>query len=140
MEHIAFLSCPASLRFLDRFRLNGGHLCWHVHVILTFEGCRVPRRAAPEAISWDRYLAMLFRSYKPSAPLCDFIENFWMYDGYESPHFQERTFPSGTFEMVFNLLDDELRIYKAEQPDCCHRFSCAIASGPYKGCSLPDTA
>jgi len=83
---------------------------------------------------------MLFRSYKPSPPLSDFIESFWLYDGYESPHFQERIFPSGTFEMVFNLRDNELRIYKAEKPDRCHRFSGAIVSGPYNEFFVTDTA
>jgi AraC-like DNA-binding protein len=82
---------------------------------------------------------MLFRSYKPAPPLSDFIENFWLYDGYESPHFRERIFPSGTFELVFNLRDDELRIYKATQPDQCAHFSGAIVSGPYHGFFATDT-
>ncbi|HEX4783030.1 MAG TPA: DUF6597 domain-containing transcriptional factor [Candidatus Sulfotelmatobacter sp.] len=42
--------------------------------------------------------------------------------------------------MVFNLRDDELRIYKAEEPDCCHPFSGAIVSGPYNGFFVTDTA
>jgi len=28
---------------------------------------------------------MLFPFYTPSPPLSDFIENFWLYAGYESP-------------------------------------------------------
>ncbi len=83
---------------------------------------------------------MLFRSYKPSPPLSDFIENFWLYDGYESPHFQERILPSGTFELVFNLRDDELRIYNAARPDRCETFSGAIVSGPYNGFFVTDAA
>ena len=83
---------------------------------------------------------MLFRSYKPSPPLSDFIENFWLYQRYESPHFKERIFPSGTFELVFNLRDDELRIYKAAQPARCARFSGSIVSGPYSGFFVTDTA
>jgi hypothetical protein len=55
---------------------------------------------------------MLFRAHKPGFPLSDFIENFWLYDGYSSPHTHERIFPTGTFELVFNLRDDELRIYR----------------------------
>jgi hypothetical protein len=83
---------------------------------------------------------MLFRSYKPPPPLSDFVENFWMYNGYESTHFQERILPSGTFELVFSLQDDQLRIYKAAQPDRCERFSGAIISGPYNGFFVTDTA
>jgi hypothetical protein len=41
-------------------------------------------------IFWNRSPAMLFRSYKPPPPLSDFIENFWMYNGYESTHLQSR--------------------------------------------------
>ncbi len=83
---------------------------------------------------------MLFRSYRPSPPLSDFIENFWMYNGYHSPHLKERILPSGTFELVFNLRDDELRIYKAALPDRCVRFSGAIVSGPYHGFFVTDAA
>jgi hypothetical protein len=83
---------------------------------------------------------MLFRSRKPAPPLSNFIENLWLYDGYDSPHFKERIFPSGTFELVFNLRSDELRIYKATQPDQYERFSGAIVSGPYNGFFVTDAA
>jgi AraC-like DNA-binding protein len=83
---------------------------------------------------------MLFRSRKPAPPLSNFIENLWLYDGYDSPHFKERIFPSGTFELVFNLRSDELRIYKAPQPDRCEHFSGAIVSGPYNGFFVTDAA
>jgi AraC-like DNA-binding protein len=83
---------------------------------------------------------MLFRSHKPAPPLSNFIENLWLYDGYDSPHFKERIFPSGTFELVFSLRGDELRIYKAAQSDQCERFSGAIVSGPYNGFFVTDTA
>jgi AraC-like DNA-binding protein len=74
---------------------------------------------------------MLFRLYKPGPPLSDCIENFWLYDGYGSPHPRERIFPSGTFELVFNLRKDELRIYRGPQLDRASHFSGAIVSGPY---------
>jgi AraC-like DNA-binding protein len=83
---------------------------------------------------------MLFRLYRPFPPLSDFIENFWLYDGYESSHLRERILPSGTFELVFNLRDDELRIYKAAHPNRCEPFSGAIVSGPYNGYFVTDTA
>jgi predicted enzyme related to lactoylglutathione lyase len=41
---------------------------------------------------------MRFYYHNPASPLCDFIENFWRYDGYESPPLRERILPSGTFE------------------------------------------
>jgi len=83
---------------------------------------------------------MLFRSYKPGPTLANFIENFWLYEGYVSPHLGERIFPSGTFELVFNLREDELRIYRGVQPDRVSRFPGAIVSGPYTGFFGSDTA
>jgi AraC-like DNA-binding protein len=83
---------------------------------------------------------MFFRSYKPGPPLSGFIENLWIYRGFESPQIKERIFPSGTFEFVFNLRDDELRIHKSMRLDQCQHLSGAIVSGPYEGFFLADTA
>jgi hypothetical protein len=83
---------------------------------------------------------MLFRTYKPPPPLSDFVENFWLYNGFHSPRLKEAIFPSGTFELVFNLRDDEIRIYKSAQSEEFHRYSGAIVSGPYAEPFVTDTA
>lgn len=83
---------------------------------------------------------MLFSAYKPVSALSDFIENFWLYGGYASAHLKERIFPSGTFELVFNLREDELRIYYDTEVARCARFSGAIVSGPYSGFFVTDAA
>lgn len=83
---------------------------------------------------------MLFAAYKPASALSGLIENFWIYEGYASPHLKERIFPSGTFELVFNLRDDELRIYDDTYIARCTRFSGAIVSGPYSGFFVTDAA
>lgn len=83
---------------------------------------------------------MLFHSYKPAAPLSDFVENLWAYHGFEAPCLRERIFPSGTFELVFNLRDDEIRIYNGTQANECIRLSGAIVSGPYARVFVTDTA
>lgn len=83
---------------------------------------------------------MFFRSYKPHAPLSDFIENMWAYSGFESPRLKERIFPSGTFELVFNLHHDGIRIYDGVLSDKCQDCSGAIGSGPYGGFFVTDTA
>lgn len=59
---------------------------------------------------------MLFRSYSPAAPLCEFVDDFWLYEDYAGDHSWERILPSGTFEMVFNLREDEFRIYSSSDP------------------------
>ena len=83
---------------------------------------------------------MRFRSYRPGRPLADFVENFWLCDGYASPHLRERIFPSVTFGLVFNLGDGDLRIYRARHPDRCTRLPGAIVSGPYGGYFVTDRA
>jgi AraC-like DNA-binding protein len=47
-------------------------------------------------------------------------------------HARERILPSGTVELVFNLVDDEIRIYEPVQLDRCKRYSGAVVSGPYR--------
>ncbi|MCT7375689.1 AraC family transcriptional regulator [Chelativorans salis] len=83
---------------------------------------------------------MLFRSYVPRAPLSEFVDDFWLYEDYTGAHSWERILPSGTFEMVFNLREDELRIYSASDPRECRRFAGAAVSGPYAGAFVSDTA
>jgi AraC-like DNA-binding protein len=83
---------------------------------------------------------MLFRSHKPGPLLSDFVENLWLYHADDSSCRQERIFPSGTVELVFNLRSDELRIYKASWSDEFEGFSGAILSGPYNGFFVTDAA
>ena len=66
---------------------------------------------------------MLHRSYIPAPPLGNFVDNFWFFDHYVSPNLKECILPSGTIEMVFNLRDDELRIYDPSQPERFRRYS-----------------
>jgi AraC-like DNA-binding protein len=85
-------------------------------------------------------MPMQFWSYAPHAPLCEFVDDFWQYEDYVGDHARERIFPSGTFEMVFNLQEDELRIYGSSHPHQCRRFSGAVISGPYREAFMSDTA
>jgi AraC-like DNA-binding protein len=73
---------------------------------------------------------LLFRSYTPAPPLDRFIENFWCYQGYASPHLKERILQDGTFKAVFNLQYDEFRIYDPWQPIHYRQYSGAIVSRP----------
>jgi AraC-like DNA-binding protein len=83
---------------------------------------------------------MLFRSYAPRAPLSEFVADFWLYENYRGDHPRELILPSGTFEIVFNLREDELRIYGPAPRDRCRRFTGALISGPYAGSFMSDTA
>ena len=81
---------------------------------------------------------MLFRRYVPATPLDAFIEDFWLYQDYGGEHARERILPTGTVEMVFNLQEDELRIYGLADDDGCRRFSGAVISGPYVSAFVSD--
>jgi AraC-like DNA-binding protein len=81
-----------------------------------------------------------FWSYIPRAPLCEFVHDFWQYKDYVGHHARERILPSGTFELVFNLQEDELRIYRPSHPDQCRRFSGVVVSGAYAEAFMSDTA
>lgn len=72
----------------------------------------------------------MFSSYRPGPPLRQFIHNFWCYEGYASPFPRERIFPDGTFKVVFNLQDDEFRIYDAREDACVRQFTGAMVSRP----------
>jgi AraC-like DNA-binding protein len=67
----------------------------------------------------------------PHRGLSDFVEDLWLYDGYVCAHAHERILPSGTFELVLNLRENELRIYDGAHPERCRRYSGAVISGPY---------
>jgi AraC-like DNA-binding protein len=84
---------------------------------------------------------MRFRRYVPPKPLSFFVEDFWQYENYTTDlHVKERILPTGTIEMVFNLQDDELRIYDPILLDRYRRYSGALLSGPYQRCFVTDTA
>ena len=44
-----------------------------------------------------------FHLYKPGPPLSEFVDFFWIYEGYAPPHRGERLLPTGTSELVFSV-------------------------------------
>jgi AraC-like DNA-binding protein len=83
---------------------------------------------------------LLFSLYTPAPPLNRFIDNFWFYQGYASPHLKERILQDGTFKTVFNLQQDEFRIYDPWQPIHYRRYSGAIVSRPSAVPFVTDSA
>ncbi len=55
--------------------------------------------------------------YTPGSPLSDFVDKFWSEEGYAPSHARERALPTGTTELIFNLLDDELRVFGRQDHD-----------------------
>jgi AraC-like DNA-binding protein len=71
---------------------------------------------------------MDYQLHVPGRPLAHYVDYLWSLSDAPS-HAQERVLPSGTFELVLNLADDEFRIYGGVEP--CRRLGGAIVSGPY---------
>jgi uncharacterized protein DUF6597/helix-turn-helix protein len=44
-----------------------------------------------------------FHLYRPAPPLSEFVDSFWIYEGYAPPHGRERLLPTGTTELVFTV-------------------------------------
>jgi AraC-like DNA-binding protein len=72
----------------------------------------------------------------PSPPLSRFVAYlWWMRDTPE--HTSERVVPSGTLELVVNLHEDEIGIYRAGTTRR-QRYSGAVVSGAYRGYFVAD--
>jgi AraC-like DNA-binding protein len=82
-------------------------------------------------------LIMLYLSYQPPAPLSEFIERMWLVSGGQSPR-RERILPSGTIELVINLLQDQVRIDKTLEHAHLQTFSGAVVSGTYSAAFVID--
>ncbi len=85
---------------------------------------------------------MMHRLYIPPAPLASLIRCFWCWEGASTPqpHARERLLPNGEASIVFNLRDEEMRLYDAADPS---RFvSCGLAglTGARTECFAIDTA
>jgi AraC-like DNA-binding protein len=83
---------------------------------------------------------MRFCSHRPRQPLRELFADFRSYEDYIADHPRETILPSGVFGIMFNLRDDEFRIYRPGPPEQYRRFSGAIVSGPYAGPFITDAA
>ena len=86
-----------------------------------------------------RFMAdrMQFFSFHPEAPLDEFVDVFWMIERGDTDR-RERILPSGTTELVFNLYEDEFRIYDPIRPERYQRFCGAVVSGAYSRAFVCD--
>ncbi len=85
---------------------------------------------------------MIFRTYRPGPPLSDFVELFWLYEGYvpSHAHSKERLLPTGTMELVINLNEDRVRVYDPDQTDRFESFRGALICGAQSQFFVIDTA
>jgi AraC-like DNA-binding protein len=79
---------------------------------------------------------MKYRTQKPLPPLDALVENLWSLA--DAPaHARERIVPSGTFELVVNLDEDEIRVY--EPGGVVRRHAGAVVSGAFTRSFVVDT-
>src|SRR5690349_10663685 len=73
---------------------------------------------------------MLYRTQAAGPPLDAYIDRLWLLS--DSPsHAHERVVPSGTLELVINLVEDEIRIYDPLDSTQVKRYSGAVVSGAF---------
>ena len=82
---------------------------------------------------------MLYLAHKPSPPLADFVDVFWLYEGYDVPHKRERLLPDGTVELVINLKEDRIRVYESDCAESFHTIPGCVVSGPRSEFFVIDT-
>jgi AraC-like DNA-binding protein len=78
--------------------------------------------------------------YIPQPPLSAFVLCFWYWQGAPETHSKERLLPNGEVAIIFNLRDDPIRVYDAED---ITRYSCygsAVVSGARSNCFVIDTS
>jgi AraC-like DNA-binding protein len=81
---------------------------------------------------------MNFERHMPPPPLAGFVDYFWHVS--DAPaHARERILPNGTLELVFNLVEDEVRIYDDSTAQPCRRLSGSVVSGVFRRFFVIDT-
>ncbi|MFP5228642.1 MAG: DUF6597 domain-containing transcriptional factor [Acidobacteriota bacterium] len=82
----------------------------------------------------------MHRLHIPAPPLASLVRCFWYWETAPLPHARERLMPSGEASIVFNLRDDEMRLYEADDLDRYTSCGVAALTGPRTGCFAIDTA
>ena len=82
---------------------------------------------------------MQFVRYAPSAPLSAFVNCLWYWEGAPQTHSKERLLPNGEPAVIFNLRDDPIRIYDAQDVSRYGSYGHAVLSGARSNCFVIDT-
>lgn len=77
--------------------------------------------------------------YTPRAPLSSFVNCLWYWEGAPRTHSKERLLPNGEAAIIFNLRDDPVRIYDAQDLGRYCSYGHAVLSGARSNCFVIDT-
>jgi len=98
------------------------------------------RDVSPNGDSGDDAPPTLYRCFVPRPPLAEFVELFWLYQGYTPAHAMERVLPDGTMQLVINLREDTFRVYDRRNPERFQRFPGCLVCGARSSFVVIDTA
>jgi AraC-like DNA-binding protein len=90
-------------------------------------------QAAPGCVHDSEYLR-----HRPAPPLDECIDYLWSLRD-APPHPKERIVPSGTVELVVNLVEDEIRVYGEAESASAIRHPGSVVSGAFSRPFVIDT-
>ena len=73
----------------------------------------------------------VYRTYIPRSPLADFVNLFWLYEGFEQMHTRECRLPDGSMELIINLHDDTIPVYDRQNTDQFQTFRGSVICGAF---------
>jgi AraC-like DNA-binding protein len=83
---------------------------------------------------------MIYRTYRPGAPLTGFVGWFWFFEGFVPNYRKERVLPDGGMELVIYLKEGPRRLFDRENGDEFQSFRGAWISGAQSRFIEIDTA
>jgi AraC-like DNA-binding protein len=83
---------------------------------------------------------MFYRRYTPQPPLASFVDCIWCSEGFEGAHERERLLPNGESGIIFDLREQSICIYDAQNIGNFNSFTPAIFCGARTDCFVIDTS
>lgn len=83
---------------------------------------------------------MIVHAFEPSPALAPFVECLWYAERHGGSHPRERTLPTGTVELVFDLSESRIHIYSDDADRDGQYLPGAVVCGPHSGYFVIDTA
>jgi AraC-like DNA-binding protein len=84
-------------------------------------------------------MGSLSRLHTPAAPLASFVKCLWYWEGAPQTHAKERLMPNGEASLVFNLRNEPIRIYDADNLTRYESYGPTVLSGARTNCFVIDT-
>ena len=83
---------------------------------------------------------MIARVHRPAPPLNQFVDCMWLFERQSVVHTRERALPAGTVELVINLSEDPIRIFRDDTDFVGQRITNAVVCGVHSKYFVLDTS